>query len=98
MEKRPFCNVCQVNFNCKDQWLDHFQNRMHQNILAEAILESCSTAAPSEAEHFTFDRETHLHMLRVSTSIELAAMGKAAQLIQRAFRKHSNERVGLAAP
>ena len=71
---------------------------MHQNILAEAILESCSTAAPSEAEHFTFDRETHLQILRVSTAMELAAMGKAAQFIQRAFRKHYNERVGLAAP
>jgi len=60
---------------------------MHQQKLAEQLLKFSSTAASAEAEHFTFDRETHLRMLRVSTSKELAAIGKSVRLIQRAWRK-----------
>ena len=81
MEKRPFCDVCRVNFKCQKQLHDHIPNRMHQKKLAEKLLESCSTAAPSEAKHFKFDRETHLRMLRVSTSKELVAIGKSVRLI-----------------
>jgi hypothetical protein len=60
---------------------------MHQKKLAEKLLESCSTAASAEAKHFTFDRETHLRMLRISMSKELAAIGNSVRLIQPAWRK-----------
>ena len=66
---------------------------MHQKKLAEKLLESCSTAASAEAKHFTFGRETHLRMLEVTPPEDLAA-----QLIQRAFRKHRGIGGALAAP
>ena len=71
---------------------------MHKKKLDQKRLESSSTAAPSEADHLTFGPETHLHMLEVTPREDLAAIGNAARLIQRAFRKHRGIGVALAAP
>ena len=87
MGSRRFCDTCRVWLNCEKQYEDHLGGRKHKKKLAGKFLETCSTAAPSEAEHFTFDRETHLRVLRVSSSKELAAIGNSVRLIQRAWRK-----------
>ena len=86
MEEPRFCDTCRVWLNCEKQYEDHLWGRKHKK-LTEKFLETCSTAAPSEAEHFTFDRETHLRVLRVK---ELAAIGKSVRLIQRAWRKFTS--------
>ena len=98
MEELRFCDTCRVWLNCENQYKDHFNNQMHQRKLAQKRLESCSTAAPSEADHLTFGRETHLRMLEVTPPEDQAEMGKAAQLIQRTFRKHRGVGGALAAP
>ena len=94
MEQKPFCDVCRVHLRCELQYRDHLKNRMHKRKLA--LLES-STAAPSEADHLMFGREAHLRMLEVSSPAELAAFGKAARAIQRAFRKHRGAGGGVRA-
>ena len=94
MEQTPICDVCRVFLRCELQYRDHLKNRMHKRKLA--LLES-STAAPSEADHLMFGREAHLRMLEVTSPAELAAFGKAARAIQRAFRKHRGAGGGVRA-
>ena len=97
MEERTFCDVCRVRLRCELQYRDHLKNRMHKRKLVQKLLESCSTAAPSEADHLMFGREAHLRMLEVTSPAELAAFGKAARAIQRAFRKHRGAGGGVRA-
>ena len=44
-----------------------------------------------------FGCEAHLRMLEVTSPAELAAFGKAARAIQRAFRKHRGAGGGVRA-
>ena len=87
MEEARFCDTCRVWLNCENQYRDHLINRMHRRKLK--LLESCSTAAPPppppDADHFTIPPE------------DVAAMGKAAQPIQSASRKHRDIGGALAA-
>ena len=98
MEEPRFCDTCRVWLNCENQYKDHLGGRMHKKKLDQKRLESSSTAAPSEADHLTFGPETHLHMLEVTPREDLAAIGNAARLIQRAFRRHRGIGMALAAP
>ena len=98
MDELRFCDTCRVWLNCENQYKDHINKQMHKRRLAQKRLESCSTAAPSEADHLTFGPETHLRMFEVTPPEDLAAIGKAARLIQRAFRKHRGIGGALAAP
>ena len=86
-ENPVLCDICRVWLRCENQHRDHLKGQMHRRKLAQKQQDSCSTAAPPppEADHFTTPPE------------DVAAMGKAAQPIQSASRKHRDIGGALAA-